>query len=78
MELFAECGFLKPPTKILLSEKADIVQSVALHHVILKTLGELSQFQEGLQTLGACRAMQLHGDYLQDFYVIKSCNLTAG
>ena len=79
VDFFAECGFIRSPLRVTFSDKTDIIQSVALHFVILKTLGELTQFREGLETLGVSRAMSVHGMYLQDFYVIKkSAELTAG
>lgn len=36
---------MKPSSRLLIADEVDVVQSVALHHVILKTLGELSQFR---------------------------------
>ena len=55
-------GFTKPSTRLLLANKIDIIQTISLHHTILKTLGELSQFRDGLKTLGVGKAMVHHGD----------------
>ena len=43
----SDCSYTKAPSRLLITDKVDVVQSVALHHVILKTLGELSQFRTG-------------------------------
>jgi len=40
-----------------MNDKVTVVQSVALHQVILRTLGELSQFCDGLETIGVARAI---------------------
>lgn len=69
---------MKPFTKITTEDKVSIVQSVALHYVILRTLGELSQFKEGLQTLGVSAMISEHGDLLRGFFVNKKDKLTAG
>ena len=74
----SDCGYTKAPSRLLITDKVEVVQSVALHHVILKTLGELSQFREGLGTLGIAKAMEQHGVLLRDFFVIKESEVTAG
>ena len=62
-----------------MDDKITIVQSVALQRVILKTLGELTQFQEGLQCLGVQKELANHGEILRDFYVKRTrSRLTAG
>ena len=42
IDLLTECGFNKPLTKIELSDKVNIIQTVTLHKVILGSLVELS------------------------------------
>ena len=76
--IISECGFTKPSRLSLSTDKIDLVQCIALHHVILKSLGELSQFREGLGSLGVLKAIQEHGELLRDFFVIKKSDLTAG
>ena len=55
-DLISECGFTKPTTKLTVDDKVTLVQSVALHQVILKALGKLSQFRD-VDTLGVASAM---------------------
>ena len=74
----SDCGFTKPPSRLSITDKVDVIQSVALHHVILKALGELSQFREGLDTLGIAKAMEQHEVLLQNFFVIKESEVTGG
>ena len=57
-DLMAESGFTKPPTCLTMSDNVSVVQSVALHQVILKTFGELEQFRDGLETLEVAGAMK--------------------
>ena len=77
-DIISECGFTKPSRLSLSTDKIDQVQCIALHHVILKSLGELSQFCESLGSLGVLKAIQEHGELLRDFFVIKKSDLTAG
>ena len=74
----AQCGFTRPSTKLMLADKVDIIQTISLHQVILKTLGELSQFRDGLETLGVGKAIEEHGEFVQEFFVIKDSEITAG
>lgn len=76
--LVSECGITKPFTKITIEDKISIVQSVGLHYVILKTMGELSQFQDGLHCLGVSAMMQSHGNILREFFINVKVTLTAG
>jgi hypothetical protein len=50
MDVLIRCGFNKPLYNLALSDKIDIIQTVALQHVILDCLGELSQFKDGLNS----------------------------
>ena len=77
-DLISECGFTKPTTKLTMDDKVTLVESVALHRVILKILGELSQFRDGLNTLGVASAMEQYGILLQEFIVNKKSRVTAG
>ena len=73
-----DCGFTKPLSRLLITDKVDVVQSVALHHVLLKTLGELSQFRDGLEPLKIGKTLEQYGGLLRDFFVIKESEVTAG
>ena len=66
-DVISESGFSKPSYKLSLTDKVDLIQSVALHHVILKTLGEASQFQEGLGSLGVLQQINNMDSLCQNF-----------
>ncbi len=70
-KLLIDSGITKPCANITLDDKVPIVQSIALDKVILKTLGELEQFKDGLQSLGVGREITKHGEILQDFFCEK-------
>lgn len=54
------------------------MQSVALHYVILKTLGQASLFQEGLGSFGVLQQIQQHGQLMSEFFVIRGSKLSVG
>jgi len=74
-DLISECGFTKPTTRLGMNDKVTVVQSVALHQVILRTLGEL---RNGLKTIGVARAIEQNTAFLQEFFVEKSSRVTTG
>lgn len=80
-DLITESGYTKPLLRCGLEDKTSIVHSVALHQVILRSLGELCQFRDGLEALKVAQALKVHGNLLRPFF----CNdqdlkkpLTAG
>ena len=77
-EMISECGYNKPSSKLSLTDKVDLIHSVALHHVILKTLGEISQFREGLESCGVLKAINKYAPLMCEFYVVKESKLSAG
>ena len=51
IKILDECGFGKPITRLKLLDKADLIQAVTLHRVLLKSLAETTQFREGVSVL---------------------------
>ena len=43
-----ECGFLKPTLQVTINDVAEIVRSVCLEYVIIRSTREMTQFLEGL------------------------------
>lgn len=66
--MLIECGFNKPLTKIELSDKVNIIQTVTLHKVILGSLAELSQFRDGLASLGVLDAIRKYSHLICSYY----------
>ena len=80
-DLVIERGFIKPLLNVTLSDRSHIVQTLTLHEVLLKSLGEAQQFRDGLTTLNVAEVLSNHADCVQRFF----CNdpsmkepLTAG
>lgn len=65
---FFKCGYTKPIARIVIADKVDIVQSVALQHVVLSTLGELTQFCDGLSSLGVGSALKEFKELMHSFF----------
>ncbi|XP_019849772.1 PREDICTED: uncharacterized protein LOC109580729 isoform X2 [Amphimedon queenslandica] len=63
-----ECGYNKPICNVTLKDKGDVIQTIALHKVILSSLAELNQFCEGLSVLGVSHAMKKHPLLLSPFF----------
>ena len=64
IDLLYECGFTKPVTRIDPNDKVDIIQTVSLHLVVLHTMGEITQFQDGLDCLGVKEALSSYRQLL--------------
>lgn len=72
----AECGVTKPPTAVTLEE---VVQSITLHHTILKSKAEIDQFAAGLSCLGTRSNIMKYPHLLKQFFTVTGRQvLTAG
>ena len=79
IELLIGCGYNKLLTKIDLSDKVNIIQTVTLHKVILGSLAELTQFRDGLAALGVLDAVKKHSYLLRSYDCSESDEkLTSG
>ena len=77
-ELILESGFTKPLMCVNVEDIPNVVQTVTLHRVILRSLAELSQFKDGIEALGVGKVMNVHSHLLYDFFVQGKDPLTAG
>jgi hypothetical protein len=75
-----DCGFVKPFTGVKIEDKADIVQSICLHHVILRSKAEIDQLTEGLRSCGVLDEIRQNRDLTRSFFTIDGNpeKLTAG
>ncbi len=71
VDLLMECGFVQPLSKVELTDKPNIVQTITLHKVVLVSLAELSQFREGLSILGIGNALSQHPWLLRSFFCLR-------
>lgn len=67
-ELLIDCGYSKPIPMITLMDKDSIVNTISLHHLILKVKAELDQLRSGLETLGVAAAMKLNPKLFQPLF----------
>ena len=67
VDLLMECGYTKPVPRVELVDKADIVQTITLHKVVLVSRG-LSQFRKGLSALGVATALKDYPQLLRSFF----------
>lgn len=79
MDLLSQCGYTRPVQNLALNDKVDLVQTISLQQVVLNSLGELSEFRRGLDTLGVARVMEQYPHLLRQFFCIQSKEqLTSG
>ena len=66
-DVFTKCGYSKPVMRVSMCDKIDIIQAVGLQEVILDSLAELTQFQDGLNSLDVLHMIRTHKDLLRSF-----------
>ena len=72
-----ECGFHKPVFRVTTEDIPDITEAVCMEHVIMKTISEINQFQEGLNVLGIGNLVKDHPGPLRKLFVHEQKVLTA-
>ena len=74
-----QSGFIKPVTRLNMTDKEQITRTVILHSVILSSLAGLTQFRDGIWTIeGMKEALKNHSGLLEPFFCNKEIPLTAG
>ncbi len=68
--ILLDCGFTKPSTSVVLADKMEIVQTISLHQVILRSKAELDQFAEGLDSCGVLKAITNFPGLTKTFFTI--------
>ena len=54
-----------------MTDKPTIIQTVTLHKTILTSLGELTDFRDGLQVIGVADALKKHRALMRPFFCIS-------
>jgi hypothetical protein len=67
-DLLSERGYSKPLPYVRLDERTNIVKTLTLHEVILKSLAESGEFLDGLGALNVAGTLKTHGGLLKEFY----------
>ena len=79
VELLATTGYLKPVMLCTTTDIPTVVQTVALHLIILHSKAELDQLAEGMKSLGVLGAIRKSTHLLQPYFTIGGdTKLTAG
>lgn len=74
-----DCGFTKPSIRITENDKVDIIQTISLHHVILRSKAELDQFAEGLQSCSVLDTVKKNPSLARSYFSIDGHGqMTAG
>ena len=73
-----ECGFTKPLVKLTISDVPHLIQSVALHTIILMVKAELDQFISGLEESGVLTYIRQFPSLFRPMFVASLTELNAG
>lgn len=65
-----DCGFVEPFSSVKMQDRVDIVQSISLHYVILRSKAEMDQFADGLRSCGVLDEMQQNSSLTRSFFTI--------
>lgn len=74
-----DAGFSKPIASLTMDSKNELIRVLCLHHVLLKSIAELDQFKEGLESLGVLDIIKSNPNIFESFFTFKTEHaLTAG
>lgn len=76
-DFLMDCGVMKAPMMMQLSDKESVISAVCLHYSILGSLGELEQLKRGLQTAGLSALLEQHGSVMKDLFLHQDKKVTA-
>lgn len=77
--ILIESGLTMPLASVTLCDVDTMVQTIALHHVLLKAKAEMDQFMQGLNALGVLTAIKAHPNLFEAYFSIDvNSSLTAG
>ena len=74
-----ESGYTLPMTSVTMTGKEELVNTLMLHHTLLRNKAELDQLKSGLSCLGVLNAMCQNPAVMEPFFVAgKRQKLNAG
>lgn len=71
-EFLRDCGFLKQPHKISISDVDDIIQTVCTEFLLKRSAAEIQQFIDGLNALDIGRLIKSHPTQFKELFVYNS------
>lgn len=72
-----ESGFLKPTVQVTPNDVPEIFRSVCLEYVIVRSICEMTQFLEGLQTLDVATLIKQHPSIMRQVFTSNTLPVTA-
>ena len=79
VDLSLEAGYSLPVLQIQLRDKDKLIQTLLLHHALLRSKAVLDQLMDGLTACGVLHAMREHTTLFQPYFVANpQKQLTAG
>ena len=63
-----DCGFIKPVVKVTLEDLREIKEAVCTEYLIMKSINEIQQFQEGLDVLGMEKLLKIHPSHCRELF----------
>ena len=63
-----DCGFIKPVVKVTLENLEEIKESVCTEYLIMKSINEIQQSQEGLDVLGMGKLLKAHPSQCRELF----------
>ena len=70
------CGILKPVFRVTTRNIPEITEAVCIEYLIMKSINELNQFQEGLNILGVSDLIKDHSASCHELFVHRSKTVT--
>lgn len=69
-DVLIESGLTMPLALVSLDDRDAIIQTVALHYVLLKSKAEMDQFMVGLAALGVLDAVKANSTLFKDYFIV--------
>ena len=78
-EILSDYGMTTPPNVLKMEDQIAVVQSITLHHVLLRSKGEIDQFIQGLECIGTRNMLKMNPQTVMSYYMVGAQRrLTAG
>ena len=71
-EFLRQCGFLKQPHKITISDVDEIIQTVCTEFLLVRSAAEIQQFIDGLNALDIGRLIKSHPTEFKELFVCSA------
>lgn len=73
----SNCGFLKPTYKVVIADVPEITEVVCTEYLIMRSLNEIQQFENGLDMLGIGSLIKQYPEHLKELFIYNPKPVTA-